>query len=245
MKTASHLQYDLMNFKMNMMKYITAIILFATMSLTAQQSKMEPLVNVTGEGKVKVAPDGADIRVRVESQGKEAQSVKAENDQAIDKVIKFLRSAGIEGKQVQTEYVNLNKNYDYNTKTYSYTANQTLTVKLKNLNRYESIMTGLLSSGINRIDGVQFTALNMEKLEAEARIKAIQDAKEKATAYAGALGQSIGKAVQISEQGSSAPQPPMYKARMMSADMESGGGETIAPGELTISSRIQVSFELK
>ncbi|RMB59515.1 DUF541 domain-containing protein [Dokdonia sinensis] len=227
------------------MKYITAIILFVTMSLTAQQSKMEPLVNVTGEGKVKVAPDGVDIRVRVESEGKDAQSVKVENDQSIDNVIKFLRGAGIEGKYVQTEYINLNKNYDYNSKTYTYKANQTLTVQLKDLKKYEAIMSGLLSSGINRIDGVQFTASNMEKLRAEARVKAIQDAKEKATAYAGALGQSIGKAVQISEEGSVSPQPPMYKARMMSAEMDGSGGETIAPGELTITTRIAVSFELK
>lgn len=228
------------------MKYITAILLVTAMSLTAQVQKMEPLVSVTGEGIIKVEPDGVDIKVRVESQGKEAQQVKQENDQSIDRVIKFLRTQGIDSKHVQTEYINLNKNYDYNTKTYSYSANQTLTIKLKDLKKYEGIMAGLLNSGINRIDGVQFTSSEMEDLKSQARVKAIMDAKEKATAYAGALGQSIGKAVHIAEQGSSAPQPPMYKARMMSMEMDnSGGGETIAPGELTITTKIAVSFELK
>lgn len=228
------------------MKYLTVLLFCTTMSLTAQTNTMEPLVNVTGEGIVKVSPDGVDIRVRVETHGKEAQQVKAENDQSIDKVIKFLRTQGIDSKYVQTEYINLNKNYDYNSKTYNYNANQTLTIQLKDLKMYEGVMTGLLNSGINRIDNVQFTSSKMESLRAEARIKAIQNAKEKATAYAGALGQTIGKAVQISEQGSAAPQPPMYKARMMSVEMDSsGGGETIAPGELTITTKIAVSFELK
>ncbi|WP_339844710.1 SIMPL domain-containing protein [uncultured Dokdonia sp.] len=226
------------------MKYLTAILLFTVMSLTAQTDIMEPLVNVTGEGIVKVIPDGVAIKVRVETQGKEAQQVKAENDQSIDKVIKFLRSQGIDNKYVQTEYINLNKNYDYNSKTYNYNANQTLTIQLKELKMYEGVMTGLLNSGINRIDNVQFTSSKMDALKADARIAAIKDAKEKATAYAEALGQTIGKAVQISEQGTSSPQPPMYKARMMSMEMDNSGGETIAPGELIITTKIAVSFKL-
>lgn len=226
------------------MKYLTAILLFTVMSLTAQTDTMEPLVNVTGEGIVKVIPDGVVIKVRVETQGKEAQQVKAENDQSIDKVIKFLRSQGIDNKYVQTEYINLNKNYDYNSKMYNYNANQTLTIQLKELKMYEGVMTGLLNSGINRIDNVQFTSSKMDALKADARIAAIKDAKEKATAYAEALGQTIGKAVQISEQGTSSPQPPMYKARMMSMEMDNSGGETIAPGELIITTKIAVSFKL-
>ena len=228
------------------MKYLTLIILFTAMSITAQTNTIEPLVNVTGEGNVKVIPDGVDIRVRVESQGKEAKQVKLDNDTAINQVIKFLRTQGIDSKYVQTEYVNLSKNYDYNSKTYSYNANQTLTIQLKDLKMYEGVMTGLLNSGINRIDNVQFTSSEMTAHKAKALINAIVDAKEKATAYAGALGQSIGKAVQISEQGTAAPQPPMYKSRMMSMEMDtSGGGETIAPGELIITTKISVSFELK
>ncbi len=216
------------------------------MNTLAQTDLMGPLVNVTGEGTVKVVPDGVDIKVSVQTQGKEARNVKSENDETIDKVIKFLRSQGIDSKYIKTEYINLNKNYDYNSKTYNYNASQTLSIILKDLSTYEAIMTGLLNSGINRIDAVQFTSSKMETLEAEARIKAIKNAKEKAQAYANALDQSIGKAVQISEQGSQAPQPPMYKARMMSMEMDSsGGGETIAPGELTIRTKIAVSFELK
>ena len=227
------------------MRYLTTLILFTAMTLTGQTQKIEPLVSVTGEGKIKVVPDGVNIRVRVESQGKEAQVVKQENDQAIDRIIKFLRTEGIESKNVQSEYINLNKNYDYNTKIYNYNANQTLTINLEDLKKYEAVMSGLLASGINRIDNVQFTSTKMESLQAKARVNAIKDAKDKAIAYAGALGQTIGKAVQISEQGSSSPQPPIYKARMMSMEADASGGETIAPGELTIVSKISVSFELQ
>lgn len=226
------------------MKNITLLIVFFTMAISAQNNDLQPLVNVTGEGKVNVSPDGADIRVRVETQGKDANSVKTENDQSIDKVIKFLRGEGIENKHVKTEYINLSKNYDYNTKTYNYNANQTLTIQLKDLTVYERMMTGLLNSGINRIDGVTFTSSKMDALQAEARVKAIKNAKNKALAYAGALNQTIGKAVQISEQGSATPPQPIYKMRMSAMEADSSGGETIAPGEIEIIVRISVSFIL-
>jgi hypothetical protein len=129
---------------------ILFLSLFIFMNTQAQTQQMEPLVHVSGEGKLSVVPDCVDIKVRVESQGKEAAAVKAENDTAIDKVINFLRSAGIKDKNIRTEYINLNKNYDYNTKTYSYNANQSLTIVLKDLGKYESVMSGLLSLSVHK-----------------------------------------------------------------------------------------------
>ena len=83
----------------------------------------------------------------------------------------------------------------------------------------------------------------MKEYEAEARKKAILDAKQKAEAYAGVLGQSIGKALMIAEQGTSSPQPqPMYK--MAVAESMDSGRNTIAPGEITVTANIQVSFAL-
>ncbi len=217
------------------------VLTLASMAQTSPSSRS--LVHVTGEGKVTVTPDQVSIKVRVEHQGKDAVTVKNQNDVAIDAVIKFLRGQGIENSDVQTEYINLNKNYEYNTKTYNYTANQALTILLKDLSKYEAIMSGLLNSGINRIDGVQFKSSKATSLKEEARVNAMTDAKQRAVTYASALGQSIGKAVEISEQGSNVPQPQFRRALSAEASFD-GGGETIAPGELTILVRVAVSFEL-
>ncbi|MFT5891868.1 MAG: hypothetical protein ACI9Y7_001975, partial [Dokdonia sp.] len=123
-------------------------------------------------------------------------------------------------------------------------ANQSLTVRLKDITQYETIISGLLNSGINRIDGVQFKSSQATALREEARVKAILDAKKRAETYATAIGQSIGKAVQISEASASIPQPQLRSASFAMED-SSGGGESIAPGELSIVVRISASFELK
>ena len=221
-----------------------AILILAITAMTsmAHAQQIQPTVSVTGEGKIIAVPDEVTIRMGVQTEGKDAKTVKSENDASVDKVLDYLLKMNIPQNQVQTEYVNLNKNFDYNTKTYNYQASQTISVKLKDLSKYDKVMSGLVSSGINTINGVEFSSSKMEAYEAQARKKAVADAKEKAKEYAGVLGQNIGKALMIAEQGTSAPQPqPMYKVAM--AEMDSTQ-RTLAPGELTITSKIQVSFEL-
>lgn len=224
------------------------LILFAalgTFAVQAQQiNNITPAVTVNGEGTIKVIPDEVVIKSRIEHDGEDAQLVKKQNDEVVDAVIKYLKSQGVPEKNIQTDYVNLNKNYNYDNKTYSYVANQAISIKLDDLKNYEKIMSGLLKVGLNRIDGVQFKSSKMESYMADARKKAVIDAKSKATDYANALGQSIGKAISISELETN-NFPPMYRMNEMKASSDSMEQETIAPGELEIKTKVTVAFELK
>ncbi|WP_340198528.1 SIMPL domain-containing protein [Ascidiimonas sp. W6] len=226
--------------------FIIAITLFS-MNLNAQATPPTPTISVTGEGIITIIPDEARIRVSVENKGKEAAAVKGKNDEAIDQVLKYCKSLKIEAKDIQTERINLNKNYDYQLKKYNYVANQSLTIKLKDLEKYEKLMQGLLNSGINRVDNVVFKSSKSISLEAEARKKAMLNAKTKALEYASAVDQKIGRAIYISEANST-PQPPlpMYRTAMSLESTNSvANRETIAPGQLEIISKINVVFELK
>lgn len=224
------------------------ILLFAalgTFAVQAQQiNNITPAVTVNGEGIVKVIPDEVIIKSRIEHDGDNPQDVKKQNDAVVDAVIKYLKSEGVPEKNIQTDYINLNKNYNYDNKTYSYVANQAISIKLDDLKNYEKIMSGLLKAGLNRIDGVQFKSSEMDKYMAEARKKAVLDAKAKASDYATSLNQSIGKAISISEVQTS-NFPPMYRMNEMKASSDSMEQETIAPGEMEISAKVTVAFELK
>lgn len=219
----------------------TFLILFASLLMNAQPLP-KSTVDVSGEGTISVVPDQVAITVRVEHEGKIPKEVKQMNDRTINDVFQYLKNAGVDDKSVKTEYLNLNKNYDYNTKTYSYVANQTLRIQLKDLTKYETVMNGLLETGINRIDGIAFSSSKSSELEREARKKAVLDAKMKAEEFATTLGQSIGKAVHISEfQNVSYPTPYLKSAMAMDAGSVN---QTLSPGEMEISIRVNVSFEL-
>ena len=118
-----------------------------------------------------------------------------------------------------------------------------MTIKLEDLGSYESIMDGLMESGINRIDNVVFASSKRTELAAEARKKAVANAKMKAVEYAGVLGQEVGKAISIRENIATAPPTPVYRA--MAMDESASGKQSIAPGEMQIAVTIYISFELK
>ena len=228
-----------------MKKLFFVLALVAALPVIAQQNSERSVVNVTGEGIVKVEPDEVLIKSRIEHEGNSAAEVKRQNDEVVNKVIKYLKAQGIDDKNINTEYVNLNKRYDYNDKTYSYVATQAISIRLENLKDYEKIMKGLLENGLNRIDGIQFKSSEMEKYEKEARKLAVLDAQSRAKELAQPLGQDIGKAVSISEMDYNSFQPVYRMDEAVEMSAAKDGQQTIAPGELEIKIKVNVGFELK
>ncbi|WP_327018736.1 SIMPL domain-containing protein [Croceibacter atlanticus] len=228
------------------MKQLTVLLalIFTTTMMTAQQNP-QPTISVKGEGVINVVPDHVIVKVRVEEEGTSAVDVKTKTDASVDNVIKFLRKLKIEDKNIQTNFVRLDKSYNYNTKEYKYSSNQSISIKIEDLEQYDAIMSGLLQSGINRIDGIEFGAKNLESLQVEARKKAMLNAKDKAEQYASTLNQTIGKAISISEQGTANPIVP--KVRMMAMESDFAGSEpqeTLAKGEIAIKIDVNVVFAL-
>lgn len=228
------------------MKALFLNICLCIAASTMAQSNMDALVTVTGEGKIIAVPDLVTINLGVETTGKDPKTVKAENDQAIDAVLSYTKKMGITQNNVKTEYVNLNKNYNYDNKTTTYTARQTMSIKMENMDKYEEVVEGLMTEGVNTINGIQFSTSKQEEYEQKARTQAVLNAKEKAQQYLSPLGQKVGSVRTITESGASSPQPRsmMMKSSAMMAFDESSG-ETLAAGEITISESVEVSFYIE
>ena len=230
------------------MKKLVMILLFSVGMVQAQEVKTVPQISVSGEGKIKVTPDEAIITVAVENTGKEAAEVKKKNNEIVDKVLKLIKQRGIPTADYQTQRVNLYKNYDYNTKKYNYVANQTISIHLKDLTKYDKLMMDLVDSGINSIRGVEFKSSKIKEFERDARKKAMVDAKQKAEDYVSVLaGQKVGKAVVISDNSYTNYPRPVY-ATMKSVDVayeQMPEKETLAIGEIEIISNVSVSFVLE
>jgi uncharacterized protein YggE len=231
-----------------MKKTVIILVLLFTTLTQAQEIKPIPMINVSGEGKVKVVPDQAAISISVETKGVKATDVKKENDTKIDAVLRYIKKMNIAKEDFQTQRVNLYPNYDYEKKKSNYMATQTVIVLLKDLNKYDSLMDGLVDLGINRIDNVEFKSSKMESLQTGARKLAIQNAKAKAEDFVSVLNQKVGKALTISDNSQADfPPRPMYgmKAMAMSADGGNAPKETLATGEIELVVNVSVSFVLE
>ncbi|MBZ4033719.1 SIMPL domain-containing protein [Flavobacterium sp. 17A] len=219
-------------------------IMFMTMSY-GQEIKQIPLINVNGEGKVKVAPDQVCISASVETKGNNAKDVKKQNDEKMDAVLKFIKKMNIPTADFKTKQVALNPQYDYEKKKTSYNATQTVEIVVKDLSKYDELMEGLVQQGINRIDRVSFESSKLTQYQSEARKLAMKDAKVKAEEYVSVLGQKVGKAFTISDNSQVYHPQPMYAAmRMKEADAMGSSNETLAIGEIEITANVSVSFVL-
>ncbi|MEC4048396.1 SIMPL domain-containing protein [Flavobacterium sp. SUN046] len=222
------------------------ISLFALMASAQQTQPQIPQVTVSGEGKVRVKPDFVVIKLGVQNTGKEAAEVKKLNDETMDKVIKFIKAFGVPTADYQTTNVSLNKNYNYEKKTYNYVANQSLSITLKDVTKYDALMMGLVNQGINDINEVEFKSTKIEEYESTARKEAIKSAKHKAEDYAFTLGQKVGKAILISDNNSSVVPMPMLMKSSGWANMAADAPQqqTLAVGEIEVTTNVTVSFIL-
>ena len=229
-----------------MKKILIVLILSISVMTEAQENKQVPQINVSGEGRIKVVPDKACIIFGVENLGKDAQDVKKQNDETVDKVVKFIKSFGIPISDFQTTNVSLNRNYDYDKKKYSFQASQTITIFLTDLKKYDALMMGLVDNGINNISNVSFESSKIEDYKSDARKMAMKDAKKKADDYVSVLNQKVGKALLISDSNTQNYYPqPMYKAAMAMSDSAMPQRETLAIGEIEVTANVTVSFMLE
>lgn len=115
--------------------------------------------------------------------------------------------------------------------------NNTLQVKVRNVDRVGEILAVAVEMGANDIGGVRYSVDKPEPLQARAREQAIADAMTKAKAIAQASGVSLGRVMAIDDQGGT-PMMAMRESRLTAAAVP------MEPGTVEISHRLTMRFEL-
>lgn len=221
-------------------------------------------ISFSGHGEVQAVPDIANVYFSIR---KESKTVKEAQDGVAlieKKSLDFLKENKIDAKDIKTVNASFSPKYEYkyNEKErictqYScppfsgknvivgYEASEDISVKVRNTDDVGKIMQGLGAFEVSELSGPNFTIDNEDGLKAEARKKAIDDAKEKAKVLAKDLGIRLGTIVTFSESGGY-PIPMYYNKAEFSYDsaVQSAPAE-IPKGENTISSDVTITYEIK
>ncbi|WP_347156721.1 SIMPL domain-containing protein [Pontibacter chitinilyticus] len=229
---------------------ILFLLLFGVLQTRAQQQQMPPLVNVNGVGEVKVQPDEVLLNFGVEMRDKSLDQARKQTDAKAAAIINYLKKQGVEARHIQTSYVNVQPIYNGDaygkTSPDFYMAQKSMTVLVKKLDKFDQILAGLYAEGVNRVDGISFQVADLEKYKAEARKRAVNDAKRKATALTSELGAKLGRVYTINEAGYNDGGPrPMYAKVMMESASSDMSGPSIAGGEVMVTSNVSVSFVIE
>ena len=212
--------------------------LFATF-IFAQESG--GVIEVTGMSSVELTPDYLDIQVVIDRQGEKALDVQKEIMKESQNLLAYLMDQS-DVERVRTERVTLYPRQNNVTGKTTYSGRQTLSFRIVDLDTYDRIIPEILSLGVNGISNFSFGYSKLHELTAKLDREALQNALEKATYMAAALGQEIGKAVYISD---GSPQiNPMPRAYAMDASLSSRA-PSIEGGVMKVSREVRVHFELK
>jgi uncharacterized protein YggE len=227
-----------------------SLFFFFTPPALAQDFLPRPrLISVTGTAEVNVAPDEAILSLGVESRDKDLSVAKAQHDSRVKKLLAEVRKAGVEEKNIQTSTLQMRPEYSEEKipKFLAYEVSQTIQVTLKDLSKYENLITKLLEAGVNRVDSVEFLVAEPRKYKDDARAKAIRADREKATAMAAELGQTIGKPWDISEDSFNGvfAQANSFQNNYSYDRSRAAEESTVAPGQVSIRASVRVSFQLE
>jgi uncharacterized protein YggE len=163
-------------------------------------------------------------------------------------IIDATKSSGVAEKDITTSGFSLNPVYDYTTGGQiprGFEASQTLTVKVRDLDKVGDVLTAVTAAGANQAGGVSFGIDNPDAVQAEARAMAIEKAKAKAQVLAKSLGMSLGRITSFSEgsNGYYPPAPMMMRAEAY-ADSKAANLELPA-GEQDVTSQVTLTYELR
>lgn len=211
-------------------------------------SPLQTLV-VNASADVARAPDLAIINAGVQTDAATAQAAMADNARKMAAVIATLKQRGVADKDMQTSGLSLNAQYDYrqgNTpKLTGYQATNTLTLRLRKLDSAGAMLDSLVTAGVNQINGPTFDLSDPEAALDEARQKAVRMARTRADLYAAAAGLKVKRILSIAEGGASAPQPVFLKAARMAAATPADATTELAPGEISRTATVSITFELE
>lgn len=231
---------------------VVALVLGGAFILGKQiesRPSMQPTITVQGQGKIQATPDIALLSFGVQTgRQRTAQLAMEMLTKEMNAAIAAVRAAGVEDKDISTQSLRLNPAYDYEEGTRrdaGFEAYQNLVVKVRDIQNITDVLDAAVRAGANQVGSVSFTIDDMEALRADAREKAIADAKEKAKLLAADLGVRLGTLQGYNEGGGGYyPQPIM---RMESMAMDAGGGgmaPEIPAGEQEIQVTISLTYEV-
>ena len=189
----------------------------------------------------------ATIMIGVETRGATAGEAIQKNNAQMKSTLDTLKKLGVKNKDLQTSNLSVNAQYDYqsnrsNPRITGYNANNTLIVKLRDLDDAGKILDQTISAGANRMNGMSFGFSDPKPLMDKARIDAVASAKSKAKLYADAAGVKLGQLLQINDGAAPVMPAPRPMMRMEAAEADS---VQIERGESTLRANVTLIYAIE
>ncbi len=162
------------------------------------QSKEAPVrfIEVSGQGEVKVDPNIIYLSIHLQEFKKDGKIVKLETLESSLKQV--LQTVGI-GPENLKVYATSGRQYDLKKVKSNLMIGKRYSLKLDDIDLFNPLLEALAEVDILSVNVREVTHTEIEKYRTEARVKAINAAKDKAILLTSAVGTKIGDVLQIRE----------------------------------------------
>jgi uncharacterized protein YggE len=236
---------------------LPALLLTVTMLLSAcsgapvstMQANTRNLA-VTGTGTVYLTPDVAYIYIGVHTENEDISQAVSDNNDAAQSVKNALVDYGVAEKDIQTSNFSIWPNQQYDPATGEktgtiYNVDNNVYVTVRDLENMGDILAASINAGANSINSIQFDVADKSAGQAEARQKAVDNASALAEELADITDVNLGEIQTISYSDNQGYPYYAYGMGGGGGGAEGIGTTSIAPGQLTLSVTVSITYEIK
>jgi len=215
--------------------------------LTVQASPDSASITVSGTGSVDVPPDRARVTFAMETRASTASDAAQQNADAMDRVLRALRGAGLEGLELATSGYALRPEYSNQQnqrvrEIVSYAAFNNVVATISDVDAVGRIIDEAIGAGANRVTSVSFYALDTEAARAEALAEAVRNARAEATVIAESLGYRLGPPLEVN--GGAQRPVPRRESDMLMLSARQAAPTPIEAGDQTVTASVSIRFAL-
>jgi uncharacterized protein len=231
------------------MKKIILLTILGLISLNAfsqQMMSMHKKIEVNGSAEAEVTPDIIYIGISLKEYFKDSGNKKKVEIEDLERQLQSaVLKAGIPQENFMINNISSYNNSWNKKKTPDFLARKQYRIKVSDLNKFNDIMGSIDPKGIefSNIDSYDYS--KMESLEKELKIKALQNAKEKADYLIKSIGGTLGGPLDIQEMNYEAPRERIQYARVMLSEGVDDNMPEIDFKKIKLSFQIKAVFEIK
>jgi len=161
------------------MKTFIILAMTLTMSYGSFKTYQENVVNIEGNGEIKVVPDMAYIKVGTSSKSNDVDSAIIQTADSYVELKKILKKYKIKEKDIYSEDISVSETYEWKDReriSTGYKAEKMYKITWRNIAKIEDFAFEVTQAGTNFIDRIEFTHSKKDSLGKELINIAIDDA---------------------------------------------------------------------
>ena len=226
------------------------VVLVASVGYAQTNDARPRVISVRGEAKEKVSPDKATVNFSIVTRSKDPNLARSLNAEAGSKIVSKMEALGVPSDAIRLQNLILNPAREWNPdrRNYielGYDVTRSVEVTIEDLSLVGEVVVGIVESGGNRLEGVQYGLKSETELRTRVLSAALVAAKMRAAAMVGAIGAELGDVLTISEEAMSVPMPYYGAERMMVQKAAADESQALPEGQVEVSATVSATFAIR